>query len=90
MMTNGPTGGRITDVKPGGELGRPAVIASVDPVACDAWCYQHLLGRDPTRLTYLDLAHEKIQAQVDAGEHRFGERGWQVYDRQGKIVTTSV
>ena len=90
MMTNGPTGGRLSDVKPGGELGRPAIIASVDPVACDAWCYQNLLGRDPAKLPYLDLAHQKIQAQITAGHHRFGEGSWQVYQREGTIVTTSV
>ncbi len=90
MMRNGPTGGRISDVKPGGELGEPVIVASVDPVACDAWCYQHLLGRDPAKLAYLDLAHEKIAAQIAAGVNRFGECDWRVYERQGKIVTTNV
>ena len=90
MMRNGPTGGRITDVRPGGELGRPVVVASVDPVACDAWCYQHLLGRDPAKLAYLGLAHQKVAAQIASGISRFGERDWQTYERQGKIVTTSV
>jgi uncharacterized protein (DUF362 family) len=90
MMKNGPTGGRASDVKIGGELGRAAVIASVDPVACDAWCYQQLLGRDPGRLAYLDLAHEKIATQIANGVRRFGERDWQAYERQGKIVMTSV
>jgi uncharacterized protein (DUF362 family) len=59
MLRSGPTGGRVSDVRPGGVLGRPAVIASVDPVACDAWCYEHLLGRDPAQLRYLDLARAK-------------------------------
>ncbi|MEE9293707.1 MAG: DUF362 domain-containing protein [Phycisphaerae bacterium] len=90
MMKNGPTGGRISDVKPGGELGRPAVIASVDPVACDAWCYEHLLGRDPAKLAYLDLAAAKIAAQIAGGLKRFGERDWRTYQRQGKIVTANV
>jgi len=90
MMCNGPTGGRLSDVRPGGDLGRPAIIASVDPVACDAWCYQNLLGRDPAQLKYLDQAHENIQAQITAGQHRFGERDWRQYDHQEKIVTTSV
>lgn len=90
MMRSGPTGGRISDVQAGGELGRPAVIASVDPVACDAWCYENLLGRDPARLTYLELAHAKIAAQTAGGVRRFGERDWRVYERQGKIVTTNV
>jgi len=90
MMRNGPTGGRLSDVTPGGVLGRPAVIASVDPVACDAWCYENLLGRDPAQLKYLDLAQKKIQAQITAGHHRFAEGDWQSYDHQEKIVTTSV
>ncbi len=90
MMRSGPTGGRISDVKPGGELGRPAVIASVDPVACDAWCYENLLGRDPTRLTYLELAHAKIGMQIAAGVRRFAQRDWRVYERQGRIVTVNV
>jgi uncharacterized protein (DUF362 family) len=88
MMKNGPTGGRASDVKAGGELGRPAIIASVDPLACDAWCYRHLLGRDPAQLAYLELAHEKIAAQIAAGTKRFGERDWQAYQRKGLIVTT--
>ena len=90
MMRNGPTGGRLSDVKPGGELGRPAVIASVDPVACDAWCYQYLLGRDPAGLAYLDLAHQKIGEHIADGVKRFGQRDWQTYDREGKIATTNV
>lgn len=89
MLRNGPTGGRLSDVKPGGELGRPAVIASVDQVACDAWCYQHLLNRDPSKLAYLDLAHQKIQTQITAGQQRFGEHDWRVYKRQGMIASTS-
>ncbi len=90
MMRNGPTGGRTSDVKPGGELNRPAIVASVDPVACDAWCYQHLLGRDPARLAYIELAHTKIQQQVAAGHQRFGERDWQAYEAQGRIKTVDV
>lgn len=88
MMRNGPTGGRITDVQAGGVLGRAAVIAAVDPVACDAWCYEKLLGRDPAQLKYLDLAHEKIQATVAGGGTRFGERDWRVYEQRGQIVMT--
>jgi len=90
MMRNGPTGGRLTDVRMGGELGRPAVIASVDPVACDAWCYRHLLGRDPAKLAYLELADRKISAQRGAGVKRFAQSDWQAYDRQGQIVTTNL
>jgi uncharacterized protein (DUF362 family) len=90
MMRNGPTGGRITDVRPGGELGRPTIVAAVDQVACDAWCYQHLLGRDPGRLTYLEMAQAKITEQIAGGTTRFGECDWRVYERQGLIATTNV
>lgn len=90
MMNNGPTGGRASDVKPGGELGRPTIVASVDPVACDAWCYQRLLGRDPAQLAYLEMAEAKIEAQVADGWTRFGQRDWPAYERQGKLVTTTV
>jgi len=90
MMRNGPTGGRVSDVQAGGVLGRPAVVASVDPVACDAWCYENLLGRDPAKLAYLGLAHDKINRQIEGGVKRLAQRDWRVYDRQGKIVHTSV
>ena len=85
MMTSGPTGGRATDVQPGGQLGRPAVIAAVDPVACDAWCYENLLGRDPATLAYLSLAARKL-----ASLGRLGESNWRAYEVSGQIVTTSV
>ncbi len=87
MLRSGPTGGRLSDVRPGGELGRPAVVAAVDPVACDAWCYQHCLGRDPAQLPYLELAARKIAAQ---GSRRFGEQHWETYARRGQIVQSSV
>ncbi len=86
MMRSGPTGGRLSDVRPGGLLGRPAVIASVDSVACDAWCYERLLGRDPAKLTYLELAHAKIAAQVAGGWKRINEREWRTYDRLAQIA----
>jgi uncharacterized protein (DUF362 family) len=88
MMRNGPTGGRITDVKPGGALGKPAVVASVDPVACDAWCYENLLGRDPARLRYLDLARDKIRTQIGIGQKRFGESNWRTYEHEKKVAAT--
>jgi uncharacterized protein (DUF362 family) len=90
MMKNGPTGGRASDVKVGGELGRSVIVASVDPVACDAWCYENLLGRDPASLAYLGMAHRKIQMLITAGQKRFGELDWRTYAAQGKIVTADV
>lgn len=90
MMRNGPTGGRTSDVKVGGELGRPTIVASVDPIAGDAWCYENLLGRDPARLAYLEMAERKIAQQIKDGAKRLGQRDWKAYDRQGLIKTVSV
>lgn len=90
MMRSGPTGGRLSDVQPGGLLNRPVVVASVDPVACDAWCYENLLGRNPGMLRYLELAHAKIAAETAAGAQRHGERDWRRYATDGRIVTTDV
>ncbi len=87
MLRSGPTGGRLSDVRPGGELGRPAVVAAVDPVACDAWCYRHCLGRDPAQLSYLELAARQIAAQ---GRRRFGVATWETYARRGQIVQTTI
>jgi uncharacterized protein (DUF362 family) len=90
MMRNGPTGGRLDDVK---EMN--TIVASVDQLACDAWCYEHLLGRDPAALRYLELAEQKF-GETDAGERsyanarRFGTRDWTRYSRQGKIAETNV
>jgi len=86
MTRNGPTGGRLDDVRQ-----MNTVVASVDPLACDAWCYQNLLGRDPAALRYLELAERKF-GETETGERsyaesrRFGTRDWTAYRRQGKIA----
>jgi uncharacterized protein (DUF362 family) len=90
MMRNGPTGGRLSDVRPGGLLGQPAVVASVDPVACDAWCCDELLGREASRLGYLALAEQKIRSRVERGERRFCESDWRTYAGRGLILTQHV
>ncbi len=90
MLRNGPTGGRISDVRPGGVTGRAAVVASVDPVACDAWCFEQLLGRDPSECAYLELAQRKIGERIVRGERRFAERDWRAYVRQGLMATVSL
>ncbi len=54
LMRNGPTGGRLSDVKPMG-----TVVAGTDMVAVDSYGYSHLLERDPAELTYLHKAHER-------------------------------
>lgn len=90
MMRNGPTGGRLDDVQIGGITGRPTIVASVDQVACDAWCYQNLLGRDPedakAPLKYIELAYAKFGQ--DPG--RLVARYWQDYERQGLIAEAKV
>lgn len=85
MMRNGPTGGRPQDVKEA-----HTIVASVDQLASDAWCYQHLLGRDPARLPYLDQAAAKFGREPYDVSKRFGQRDWTVYQNQGKIVETTV
>jgi uncharacterized protein (DUF362 family) len=90
MMRNGPTGGSLSDVRDAN-----SIVASVDPLACDAWCYENLLERDPAALRYLDLAQEKFGEQeagprsyAEAG--RFGTRHWTDYRNRGLIVETVV
>lgn len=82
MLSNGPTGGRLSDIALGGKLGRPTVVASVDQVACDGWCYQNLLGGKASELAYLDLAYQKFGGLPG----RLTERNWQTYREQGKLI----
>ena len=84
MMRNGPTGGRLDDVRVGGVAGRPVVVASVDQLATDSWCLQNLLGRDPAALRYLELAYQKFGTDPS----RLVAPSWQDYQRQGKLVET--
>jgi uncharacterized protein (DUF362 family) len=90
MMRNGPTGGRLDDVQVGGVTGRPTIVASVDQVACDAWCYQNLLKRDPedakAPLKYIELAYAKFGQDSS----RIVARHWQDYERQGLIAETKL
>jgi uncharacterized protein (DUF362 family) len=51
LMSNGPTGGRLSDVKEGNTL-----VASIDMVAADSFGYTELLERDLNELTYVDKA----------------------------------
>jgi len=82
MLSNGPTGGRLSDIALGGRLGRPTIVASVDQVACDGWCCDNLLGAKASALRYLDLAYEKFGRLAG----RLVERNWQTYRDQGKLV----
>ncbi|MCH8076690.1 MAG: DUF362 domain-containing protein [SAR324 cluster bacterium] len=60
LMRNGPTGGDPTNVKAG-----DAVLAAVDPVAQDAWAYEHLLERTDAPPEYLKLAEAKGSGKRD-------------------------
>lgn len=54
LMRNGPTGGRLSDVKPMG-----TVVAGTDMVAVDSYGYTHLLERDISELAYIHKAHDR-------------------------------
>jgi uncharacterized protein (DUF362 family) len=86
MMRNGPTGGRIDDISIGGVAQRPAIVASVDQLACDAWCCDKLLGRSSTEIAYLAMAYEKFGQDPT----RLVAPSWRDYEQQGKIKETTV
>lgn len=67
LMSNGPTGGSLNDVKPGN-----TIIASVDQVACDTIGYG-LLERDVADLEYLHLAQARGIGTMDWGALRWTE-----------------
>lgn len=54
LMKNGPTGGRLSDVKPMG-----TIVAGTDMVAVDSYGFTNLLGRDLGDLDYIHKAHER-------------------------------
>jgi uncharacterized protein (DUF362 family) len=54
LMSNGPTGGRLSDVKP-----MNTIVAGTDMVAVDAYGYSHLLERDLAELTYIQKAYDR-------------------------------
>jgi uncharacterized protein (DUF362 family) len=54
LMSNGPTGGRLSDVKP-----MNTIVAGTDMISVDAYGYEHLLERDLAELTYLHKAHDR-------------------------------
>jgi uncharacterized protein (DUF362 family) len=60
LMKNGPTGGDPSNVKPG-----DAVVVGVDPVAIDAWAFEHLLERGTDYPRYLHMAEQKGSGRVD-------------------------
>ena len=54
LMRNGPTGGRLSDVKPMG-----TVVAGTDMVAIDSYAYTHLMERNIDELEYIHKAHAR-------------------------------
>lgn len=54
LMSNGPTGGRLSDVKT-----MNTVVAGTDMVAVDSYGYTHLLERDLRELEYIHKAHDR-------------------------------
>jgi uncharacterized protein (DUF362 family) len=54
LMKNGPTGGRLSDVKP-----MNTVVAGMDMVAVDSYGYTHLMERDLAELTYVHKAQAR-------------------------------
>jgi len=60
LMQNGPTGGDPSNV-----VQRDVVMAAVDPVAQDAWAFEHLLERGREYPRYLELAEAKGSGRVD-------------------------
>lgn len=83
LMRSGPTGGRKSDLKPAN-----TIVAALDQVACDAWCYENLMERDPAKLRYLEQAEAKFGQ--DPSLKRFGSRDWKAYQRQNLIRETNV
>ena len=54
LMENGPTGGDPANVRDGN-----AILVGLDPVATDAWAYEHLLQRPGRLPDYLHMAEQK-------------------------------
>jgi uncharacterized protein (DUF362 family) len=68
LMSNGPTGGRLSDVKP-----MNTIVAGTDMVAVDSYGYSHLLERDIAELTYLHKAHDRGLGNVNWEETLYKE-----------------
>jgi uncharacterized protein (DUF362 family) len=68
LMKNGPTGGRLSDVK---QMG--TVVAGTDMVAVDSYGYTHLLERNLDELTYIHKAHDRGLGNRNWKETNFKE-----------------
>ncbi len=60
LMANGPTGGDPANVKDG-----QTILAGTDPVAMDAWAFEHLLERPGRLPEYLYRCEQKGSGRVD-------------------------
>ena len=60
LMANGPTGGDPSNVKDGN-----AIVTGLDPVAGDAWAYEHLLERPGRLPEYLYRCEAKGTGRID-------------------------
>lgn len=60
LIKNGPTGGDPSNVVPG-----DAVVAGLDPVALDAWAFEHLLKRGREYPEYLAMSEAKGAGAVN-------------------------
>lgn len=83
LMRSGPTGGRRSDLK-----AADTIVAALDQVACDAYCYETLLERDPAKLKYLQLAKAKFGS--DPAQKRFGQSDWKAYKKQNLVHETNI
>jgi uncharacterized protein (DUF362 family) len=67
MMRNGPTGGRLEDLRAAN-----LVAAGTDPVACDAWAARQL-GLDPWDVAYVAGGEGRGLGRVAAGADTVAE-----------------
>lgn len=68
LMKNGPTGGRLSDVK---QMG--TVVAGTDMVAVDSYGYTNLLERDIAELTYIHKANDRGLGNMNWKQTRYKE-----------------
>lgn len=68
LMRNGPTGGRLSDVKQ-----MNTIIAGTDMVAVDSYGFTKLLGRDIELLEYVHKAHDRGLGNKNWGEIKLKE-----------------
>lgn len=68
LMSNGPTGGRLSDVKV-----MNTIVAGTDMIAVDAYGYSQLLERDIAELTYLHKANDRGLGNINWKETLYKE-----------------